>query len=184
MAENRVPLGLIIHFLFSINFLLVITGEAEEQKSHSCCNVRDLKFDQKRGPHQGIRSAFYNSNGDLSGYLELKLHFVNGDLEVWLYSDRKLKKPFNVPTDSIIDVTMLDNSSKVVQLKMDDKRKKQDKDDNATIGANKTNYFVLSGDTGASNDWLKGKDFKSSVVVSFSHNNDTYGSDIFTLIPH
>ena len=185
MAENRDPLRLILHFLFSINFLFVITGESEEQKSHSCCKVRDLKFDQQRGPHHGLSSAFYNSNGDLSGYLELKLHYVNGDLEVWLYSDRKLKNPFNVPTGSVIHVTMLDKSSKVVQLKMDDNRKMQDKDDNATIGTNKTNYFVLSRDTGASNDWLKGKDFKSSVVVSFSsHNNETYGSDIFTLIPH
>ena len=184
MAENRVPLGLIIRFLISTNLLLVTTGEAHEKKSHSCCNVRDLNYDKRRGPNHGLISAFYNSNGNLSGYIELKLHYVNGDLEVWLYSDRKFRKPFNVPMDSIIDVTLLDKSSKTVQLKIPDNKKNQDKDGKVTIRANKTNYFFFSGNTGASNDWLKGKDFKSSVVVSFSFNGETYGSDIFTLTPH
>ena len=184
MAENRVSLGLIIHFLIFINLPLVITAEAQEQKSHSCCNVSGLNFDKRRGPHHGLISSFYNSNGDLSGYLELKLHYVNGDLEVWLYSDRKFRKPFDIPVDSIIEVTMLDKSSKVVQLKMRDDRKKQEKNDNATIRANKTNYFLFFGNMEESNDWLKGKDFKSSVVVSFSYKDETYGSDIFNLVPH
>ena len=45
-----------------------------------------------------------------------------------------------------------------------------------------TLYFLAIQE--ASNDWLKGKDFKSSVVVSFSYKNETYGSDIFNLVPH
>ena len=185
MAEIRVLIGLMIFFLASTYLLLVPMAEAHEKDSNSSSHFHDLGYEKRMGSHHGLISSFYNTNGNLSGYLELKLHYVTGDLEVWLYRDRKFRKPFNVPIDSTINVTMLDKSSKVVQLKMPDNRKKQDKDDNATIRDNKTNYFTFSGNIRASrNDWLKEKDFKSSVVVSFSHNNETYGSDIFTLIPH
>jgi hypothetical protein len=47
-----------------------------------------------------------------------------------------------------------------------------------------TNYFIFPGDSGQDQSWLMGKDFKSSVTVSFTAHGKNYTSEVFTLIPH
>ena len=136
------------------------------------------------GPHHGLVSAFYSPEGKVSGYLELKLHYDQGDLELWLAKDRNIKHPFDLSLESTVTVTFLDHWGKSATLRIRNTNKNEDEDGNRNIRDNRTNYFIFPGTNGAESKWLMGKGFKASVVLSFSHENTTFGSDIFTLVPH
>ena len=152
-------------FTIYLIFMVHLTGSSlahgdsnpEGSHAHGFEHERDL------GPHHGLVNPFYNSEGEVSGFLEIKLHADKGDLELWLAKGRKFKRPFDLPLTSTIHVTMIDHSEKIVKMQVRNIKNNEDEDGNATIRENKTNYFVFPGESEIDSKWLMGKDFKASV---------------------
>ncbi len=135
------------------------------------------------GPHQGMVAAF-GSGGNPDGYVELKLHDDKGDLELWLATDEKITKPFDLDATSKITITFESHDGKVVTLQARDQDTNPDEDDKPNMRDGKTNYFIFPGETGADASWLMGTEFEGRVKVTFSRNGARYGTDVFELVPH
>ena len=60
----------------------------------------------------------------------------------------------------------------------------EDEDGKANIRSGKTNYFIFPGNTSESADFLVGKDFSSTVEVSFIADGKLFNTDAFVLMPH
>lgn len=132
------------------------------------------------GPHDGVLARLT----DGSGFVELKLHDDRGDLELWIASDGKITKPIDLPLDGVVKVTFTEREGRVVELRVRNITHNEDENGAPNIRDGKTNYFIFPGETGSSADWLKGKGFKSSAVVSFDLGGKPVVSEPLTLVPH
>lgn len=134
------------------------------------------------GPHHGIPAAF--SGGDQKGHLELKLHDDKGDLELWLSSDDKHEKPFDLPLDGTVEVEFVDVDGRKVTLRPRNTTQNEDEDGKPNIRDGKTNYFIYPSKEGEDASWLQGKKFQSIVVVRFESGEKAFVSEEFVLKPH
>ena len=146
-------------------------------------------FDEATGghahsAHDGVVAPLKSESGQAVGFVELKLHDDKGDLELWLGKDRDMKKPIDLSANSKIDVSFLDRPGKSAVLQVRNHEQNEDEDGNPNLRNGMTNYFIFPGDSGQDPTWLMGKDFKSTVRLSFTVNGRTYTSEEFTLIPH
>ncbi len=137
-----------------------------------------------RGPHDGIIAPFSKIGALTAGYLELKLHDDKGDLEIWFAKDPKCTQPFDLPLTTSIKIAFIDKSMKTIELKVRNSKKNEDEDGNSTTRNNSTNYFIYPGESNIDSNWLMGKNFQSSVIVSFVNNRKKYRSSMLTLTPH
>ena len=144
---------------------------------------QDHDFEKPTGPHQGIIAEFFNSKGQSLGYLEIKLHDDKGDLELWLAKDQRGTQPFDLPLNSSIEVTFLDKSRSVT-MRVRNKAINEDENGITNVRDGETNYFVFPGEVRVDTRWLIGKEFKSSIIISFGDGSQTCASDVFTLTPH
>ena len=133
------------------------------------------------GPHDGMVASF--EGGSTSGHLELKLHDDKGDLELWLGQDDRLTTPFDLPLDATLEVDVIDNGRRII-LRPRNRSQNEDESDKPNIRNGKTNYFIFPGQSGEDASWLKGKKFKSLVVVRFTRDGSEFISQEFTLAPH
>ncbi len=133
-------------------------------------------------PHHGIVKPFQNGGED-AGFVELKLHDDKGDLELWLTQDEAGKNPYDLPLDAVITVEF-PKLEKTVKLQVRNTSNNEDEDGKGNIRDGKTNYFIFPGDTGVDPAFLVGKEFSSSVVVSFEVEGNTLKTQSFELSPH
>lgn len=134
------------------------------------------------GPHIGLVTTF--SGGGTRGHLELKLHDDKGDLELWLGHGPKLEKPFDLPLEATVEVEFLELDGRKLTMRPRDKTKNADENGQGNIRDGKTNYFIYPGQPGEDASWLKGKEFKSPVIVRFKHAGVAIESAKFRLEPH
>lgn len=134
------------------------------------------------GPHHGIPVAF--SGGGQQGWLELKLHDDKGDLELWLSSDDKHEKPFDLALDGEVEVEFVDVDGRKVTLRPRNTTENEDEDGKPNIRDGKTNYFIYPSREGEDAGWLQGKTFQSIVVVRFASGGTSFVSEEFVLKPH
>ena len=138
--------------------------------------------EHKGGPHHGIPATF--SGSGTSGHLELKLHDDKGDLELWLFRDSALTKPFDLPLSGSVEIEFIDVDGRKVSLRPRDQAKNEDEDGKPNIRDGKTNYFIYPSRTGEDASWLKGKTFQSIVIVRFQSDGKELVSEEFILKPH
>jgi hypothetical protein len=131
-------------------------------------------------PHHGLMAVLENG----AGHLELKLHDDKGDLELWLTKDAEGQQALDLPLDTVIRVTLIDKDNRTVELRVRNKERNEDEDDNTSIRNGKTNYFIYPGDTGADASWLQGKTFNSLAVVELEIDGKAVRSEEFSLAPH
>lgn len=114
--------------------------------------------------HHGTVTAFHSDQaqaGQLpTGFAELKLHDDKGDLELWLTEDTTGQKPFDIPLDSLVNVSFLSLDGKMVELKIRNSEKNEDEDGKGNIRGEVTNYFIFPGESGADASFLLGKGIK------------------------
>ena len=135
-------------------------------------------------PHDGVLAILKDGDGTAVGYVEMKLHDDKGDLELWLGTDEKMEKPFELPLDLVILAKMLDKDGKTVELRVRNQDENEDENGKGNIREGKTNYFIFPGDTGTDAAWLMGSDFRSMCVISFESGGKKYASQGFALVPH
>lgn len=140
--------------------------------------------DHTTTPHDGVMAGFSGSDGAQVGFLELKLHDDKGDLELWLGLDDQLEQPFDIDLDTVVAVRLVDAGDRSVALRVRNRERNEDEDGNANVRDGKTNYFIFPGDSGVDASWLKGAEFSSIAVVSFSVGSARYTSDELMLVPH
>lgn len=145
-------------------------------------NIASAEDDHSHSPHDGIVTPFTDRDR-FTGELELKLHDDKGDLELWLTGIDE-NTPFDIPLNSEIKVTFLDMGGKEVWLRARNNVDNEDEDGKANIRSGKTNYFIFPGNTSESADFLVGKDFSSTVEVSFIADGKLFNTDAFVLMPH
>jgi hypothetical protein len=133
--------------------------------------------------HHGIAVPLY-SGQQQAEFAELKLHDDKGDLELWLTKDDAGGDPFDLSLDSEITVSFPKLEAKTVALWVRNSEKNEDEDGKGNIRDSKTNYFIFPGDTEADAAFLIGKDFASSVVISFVAGDVKYTTEPFELRPH
>ncbi len=134
------------------------------------------------GPHGGLVASFYGNR--TTGHLEIKLHDDKGDLELWLGHDAKLERPFHIPLDTTPEIEFHDRNHRKIKLMIRDKIKNEGEDGTPHVTDGKTNYFIYPGATGEDSSWLKGKEFKSGVVVRFHLSGIEFESEPMKLYPH
>lgn len=134
------------------------------------------------GPHDGLVAQFF-SGEEFPGWVEIKLHDDKGDLEVWLGTDQKMEKPFDLPVTASIEIEFLDEGKKVT-LRPRNTVKNEDEGGHPNIRDGKTNYFIFPSKSSEDASWLKGKDFKALVVVRFESDGKKYQSVNLKLEPH
>ena len=135
------------------------------------------------GSHDGVVASFQGGPAT-SGHLELKLHDDKGDLELWLGQDDKLKTPFDLPLDATIEVAFTGKDARKVTLRPRNRSQNEDESGQPNIRNGKTNYFIFPSQPGEDASWLKGKEFKSRVVVRFTRDGSVFTTQEFTLAPH
>jgi hypothetical protein len=134
------------------------------------------------GPHHGVPAKF--TGGGATGHLELKLHDDKGDLELWLYEDDKMTKPFDLPLASTVAIEFVDKAGKKVTLRPRNADKNEDEDGKPNVRDGKTNYFIFPGAGGEDASWLQGKQFQSIAVVRFQREQTAFASEELMLKPH
>jgi len=147
------------------------------------------EFDEAAGghahsAHDGVVAPLKSESGQAVGFVELKLHDDKGDLELWLGKDRDMKEPIDLPAASKIAVSFLDRPGNTAVLQIRNNEQNEDEDGNPSLRNGLTNYFIFPGDSGQDPTWLMGKDFKSTVQLSFTVNGKNFTSEEFALIPH
>ena len=135
------------------------------------------------GAHDGIVVPFYGAQSKV-GYVELKLHDDKGDLEMWLSKDAMGAHPYDIPLDSEVTVWFSKLAQKNIELKVRNRTQNQDESGKVNIRGKNTNYFIFPGNTGADATFLIGKEFASTVSVSFLRDGVVYVTDPFELRPH
>jgi len=136
-------------------------------------------------PHDGVVSKLRAVEGGAdAGWLELKLHDDEGDLELWLTTDEAGKAPFDIAPGSAISVTFVDHGNRKVSLAPRNTEKNEDEDGQPNMRDGKTAYFIFPGETGADASWLKGKAFQSVVFVDVDADGRKLRSEEFVLKPH
>ncbi|MEE3055134.1 MAG: hypothetical protein VYB34_15490, partial [Planctomycetota bacterium] len=118
------------------------------------------------GPHHGVPAEF-TTGGD-TGQLELKLHDDKGDLELWLFRDKALTSPFDLPLASSVEIEFIDVDGRKVSLHPRNTEKNEDEAGEPNVRDGGTNYFIYPSKEGEDASWLKGKAFQSIVIVRFS----------------
>lgn len=136
------------------------------------------------GSSKGVVARLTGPDGADAGFVELKLHDDKGDLELWIAKDAKFEKPFDLPLDAKVAVTLVDKTNRTVDLRARNRDKNEDENGKANVREGKTNYFIFPGDSGADASWLKGADFLSTTKVSFQADGKEYATPAFVLKPH
>jgi len=134
------------------------------------------------GPHGGVPATF--AGGGASGHLELKLHDDQGDLELWLYHDDRLTKPFDLPITASVEIELVDVDGRKITLRPRDDEKNPDEDGKPNIRDGRTNYFIYPSRDGEDAAWLRGKEFQSIVIVRFAREGTAFASEEFVARPH
>jgi hypothetical protein len=132
-----------------------------------------------RGPQTGRLVPLQNATGTLVAWAELKLHDDKGDLELWIGSDPRLAKPFDLPLATVATVAF-PKLNKSVTLKVRNSQSNEDENVKPNIRDGKTNYFIFPGETGADAAWLKGANFSSEAKITLGE----LTTPVFKLIPH
>jgi len=146
--------------------------ETSHGPSHSHANL---------GKSHGILASYSASgSSEVAGYVEVKLHDDKGDIELWMSANKSQKTPSDFSLEMKPTVTFRSLDNKVVTLAPRDLTDNKDEDGNPTIREGKTNYYIFPGDSGQSPDFLKGKEFKATVVVAF----EGFTTEEFELTPH
>lgn len=171
--------------LFLSFALMILAGCAGHGHSHSHGDGHNHSHSHEHedAPHHGIVAPF-RSDQNQSGFVELKLHDDKGDLELWLTKDKEGLEPFDLPLDSVIDVSFPRLGPKFVKLKIRNANKNEDEDGQGNIRGKKTNYFIFPGNSKADASFLVGKNFSTRVRVSFTLNGVSHTTLPFELRPH
>ena len=134
--------------------------------------------------NHGICAPIADTNGQVVGWMELKLHDDKGDLELWLTTDSTMTQPMDTSPETKITATFPTLGDRTVRLKVRNSDGNEDEDGKTTMRDGMTNYFIFPGDTGTDASWLKGGAFKSVVTVTIGGWAATRASPAFVLTPH
>lgn len=134
------------------------------------------------GPNDGIVGKLRQA-GNNAGWIEVKLHDDEGDIEVWLAHDRTMQQPLDLPLDTTITIAFAEQAREI-HLAVRDRETNPDEDGNPTIRNGRTNYFIFPGDTGADPSWLKGEEFRATITVTIPTDQGAITSEAFPLVPH
>jgi len=132
----------------------------------------------------GIQSVLEDSDGNVVGFIELKLHDDAGDLELWICKDGAMTQPLDFPANTTITVTCPTYDNKNAQLAVRNEDQNNDEDGNPTMRDGKTNYFIFPGESDQDPAWLIGEKFRSTSTVTFTSEGKTYIAPPFVLVPH
>eukprot|EP00930_Biecheleria_cincta_P030424 TRINITY_DN21076_c0_g1_i5.p1 TRINITY_DN21076_c0_g1~~TRINITY_DN21076_c0_g1_i5.p1 ORF type:complete len:464 (+),score=73.59 TRINITY_DN21076_c0_g1_i5:62-1453(+) len=132
----------------------------------------------------GVLSPIEDADGKLAGFIELKLHDDAGDLELWLCKDGAMSQPLDFPAATDITVTFPTHGDRSVQLNVRNNDENEDEDGNPTMRDGKTNYFIFPGESGQDPSWLEDSNFRSTTIVKFTVEGNTYATPPFVLVPH
>ena len=132
-----------------------------------------------RGPQGGRLAPLQDAAGATVAWAELKLHDDKGDLELWIATDPRLAKPFDLPLATLPTVAF-PTLNKSITLKVRNTQSNEDENVKPNIRDGKTNYFIFPGDSGTDASWLKGPNFSSEAKISIGE----LSSPVFKLIPH
>ncbi len=140
--------------------LRILTGAIEATLEQA---KMDILEHPALGPNHGLVSPFFDTEGKLSGFLEIILH-GNAHLECRLFGDRACDEPFGVPAGTALKATFLDHANRFIALE--------------SHGADEP-FHAAPADA----DWLTGEAFRSKATVEFSVGDKPYTSPPFLLIP-
>jgi hypothetical protein len=132
----------------------------------------------------GIQSVLEDSDGNVVGFIELKLHDDAGDLELWICKDGAMTEPLDFPANTVVTVTCPTHDNKTAQLAVRNEDQNEDEDGNPTMRNGKTNYFIFPGESEQDPEWLIGEKFRSTTTVTFTADGKTYTAPPFILVPH
>lgn len=142
-----------------------------------------VHFDTRwAGPHDGIVGKLLR-NASEAGWIEVKLHDDEGDIEIWLALDRTMKQPLDLPLDTAITIAFAKHAREI-RLVPRNRQTNPDESGKPTIRNGQTNYFIFPGDTGADATWLKGDKFRDEIVVTIRTEQGAITSESFPLVPH
>ncbi len=158
-------------------------SESHGYSSHSHSHSHEHGDTHGSALHHGIVVPLFSAQQQV-GFAELKLHDDKGDLELWVTKDEVGSNPIDLPLNAQIAVAFPQLATQQVTLRVRNMAQNEDEDGKANIRANKTNYFIFPGDTGADASFLMGKAFSAETVISFEVGGVTYSTAAFTLRPH
>ncbi len=163
-------------------FRVMLRLRADDMDERASLPLDGHGHEHPSGPHAGVPAKF--TAGEASGYLELKLHDNNGDLELWLFQSAEFAEPFDVATDAKVELSFVDVDGRKITMQPRNLEKNEDEAGQANMRAGKTNYFIFPGSSGADATWLQGKDFQSIVSLRISNAGSELVSEEFVLSPH
>lgn len=132
----------------------------------------------------GIMSPLQDGDGQLVGFIELKLHDDAGDLELFICKDGAMTQPLDFPADTTVTVTFATHDNRSVKLNVRNTEENEDEDGNPTMRDGKTNYFIFPGESDQDPEFLVGSKFRSTTTVTFTSESKTYTAPPFVLVPH
>ena len=137
-------------------------------------------------PRHGGLVAVLRARGEPGwrGWLELKLHDDDGELELWLHGAAQQDgatppPPMDVPSSTVVSVAFPSHPGKAALLRA--------RNSEGAAGG-RTNHFVFpAGGSGADEEdasWLRGAAWRGVATVSFEADGKAHGCEPFVLVPH
>jgi hypothetical protein len=123
-------------------------------------------------------------DGEVVGFIELKLHDDAGDLELFICKDGAMSEPLDFPADTTITVTFPTHENRSVKLNVRNNDQNEDEDGKPTMRDGKTNYFIFPGESDQDPEFLIGEKFRSTTTVTFTSGGKSYVAPPFILVPH
>ena len=131
----------------------------------------------------GILSPVVSGGGDHKGFLELKLHDDEGDLELWLRDSKGA--PLFVPKSAFVAVKVA-SLGRAVKLGLRNAEANEDEDGVPHVSEDgaATDYFIFPSQ-GEDAAWLKGAQWRAPVEVRVSLGEGaSLEAKPFILVPH